>query len=145
MLEFTAPQRSTFCFSAKVWRCRPKGGRCRGRSTSPPLLRFIFTSGLIPPGNTYREGSLQSLLSYLHLLSDGSITTLESDILLKSGSRSNKTLFKLLLLLVNSLPIAWVSLNVGWYKFWWPATGDQVTSEYWLPLCWYFLSPMTGG
>ena len=78
---------------------------------SPLLLGFMFTSRLIPPGNTFREESLQILLSYLQLLSDGSITTLESDVSLKSFSRGIKTLSELLL--VNPMPMALVSLNVG--------------------------------
>ena len=45
----------TFCFFCKSLK-RPRRGGCRGRSTSPPLLGFMFTSRLILPGNTSREG-----------------------------------------------------------------------------------------
>ena len=54
-----------------------------------------------------REVCAVCLLSDLQLLSGGLMTTLGSDILLRSGSRGNKTLFELLaVLLVNSMPMA---------------------------------------
>ena len=73
-----------------------------------------------------REVCKVYLLSHLQLLSGGLITTLGSDILLKSSSRGNKTLFELLLV---NMPMAWVSLNLGWYKVWWLVTGGRLTGD----------------
>ena len=51
-----------FLFSAKVGRCRIKGGGCREWSMSPAFLRFIFTSRLIPSGIHPRGKSVKSVV-----------------------------------------------------------------------------------
>ena len=129
----------SFWFSAsfaRVGRCRSRRGGCRRRSTSPPLLGFLFISRLIPPGNTPEREVWACLLSDLKLLSGSSTITLGSDILLKSGSRGSKTLSEPARLLVNSRPMAWASLTTGWYKVWWPVACWPVTGEYRFSLCW---------
>ena len=49
--------------------------------------------------------------------------------LLKSGSSRSRTLAVLGCLLVNSVPMVWDSLVVGWIIFWCPVTGGRLPSD----------------